>query len=286
MITYGSRLPASDNATVTSGQRDKGIRGFIDANGRYQLGPNWTLTRSMRLPATAPSCALRHLERRSPALAWSRHSASTPTPICRSPAGSCRRCAPSDPQSSRRSHCPQIDYRRRITDPWLGGVSSSQANSLRSLRTEGQDTQRAFAGLRWDLRKLTPLGQEVTFTAYGRADIYHTDNLSSTRSPRFIAASMAGTTRHRRARGRHALAVHRRLPGRHAADRAARPAGGVAVKTRNLIIPNEDSRAIDLEDSNLFALNRFAGYDRWEDSSRITYGGEWNYQRPGWKCAR
>jgi LPS-assembly protein len=50
--------------------------------------------------------------------------------------------------------------------------------------------------------------------------------------------------------------------------------------TRNLSIPNEDARAIDLEDSNLFALNRFNGYDRWEDASRVTYGFEWNYDRP------
>ena len=42
--------------------------------------------------------------------------------------------------------------------------------------------------------------------------------------------------------------------------------------TPNIDIPNEDARSIDLEDSNLFALNRFPGYDRWEDASRITYG--------------
>jgi LPS-assembly protein len=35
-----------------------------------------------------------------------------------------------------------------------------------------------------------------------------------------------------------------------------------------------------LEDSNLFALNRFPGYDRWEDGSRITYGVEWALDRP------
>jgi LPS-assembly protein len=37
-----------------------------------------------------------------------------------------------------------------------------------------------------------------------------------------------------------------------------------------------------LEDSNLFALNRFPGYDRWEDGSRITYGVEWNLDRGLW----
>src|SRR3546814_5609778 len=49
----------------------------------------------------------------------------------------------------------------------------------------------------------------------------------------------------------------------------------------NLDIPNEDARAFDLEDSNLFAINRFNGYDRFEDGARVTYGFEWNYSRPG-----
>src|SRR3546814_18852736 len=56
-----------------------------------------------------------------------------------------------------------------------------QANSLALTRTEGQDTQRAFASARWDLRKLTRWGQEVTFTAYARGDLYNThDTLETT----------------------------------------------------------------------------------------------------------
>src|SRR3546814_18368389 len=53
--------------------------------------------------------------------------------------------------------------------------------------------------------------------------------------------------------------------------------------TTNLEIPNEDSRAVDLEDSNLFALNRFPGYDRVEDGVRLTYGLDWELLRPGWR---
>jgi len=48
----------------------------------------------------------------------------------------------------------------------------------------------------------------------------------------------------------------------------------------NLSLPNEDARAVDLEDSNLFALNRFPGYDRYEDNVRATYGVEWELNRP------
>ena len=53
--------------------------------------------------------------------------------------------------------------------------------------------------------------------------------------------------------------------------------------TQDLAGPTEDARAIDLEESNLFALNRFPGYDRIEDGVRITYGLDWQLTRPGWR---
>jgi LPS-assembly protein len=49
MITYGSRLPASVDTTGVTLDKDKGVRGFIDANGTYQLGPDWTLLGQLRL---------------------------------------------------------------------------------------------------------------------------------------------------------------------------------------------------------------------------------------------
>jgi LPS-assembly protein len=48
----------------------------------------------------------------------------------------------------------------------------------------------------------------------------------------------------------------------------------------NLEVPNEDSRSIELETSNVFALNRFPGNDRFEDGVRITYGGEYALDLP------
>src|SRR6185295_7574379 len=74
------------------------------------------------------------------------------------------------------------DYRRRIDDV-VGGRVALQLNTLAITRTAGQDTQRAFASARWDLRRLTPWGQELVLTAYGRADIYHTDDAASTPVP-------------------------------------------------------------------------------------------------------
>ena len=75
---------------------------------------------------------------------------------------------------------PAIDARFRLDDPVLGGKVELQANSLAILRIEGQDTQRAFASARWDLRRLTSMGQELTLTAFARADAYHTDEADET----------------------------------------------------------------------------------------------------------
>jgi LPS-assembly protein len=160
----------------------------------------------------------------------------------------------------------------------LGGHVEFQGNSLAITRIDGQDTQRAFASIKWDLRKLTPWGQEVTFTAYGRGDVYHTDDAQDT-----AVALYSGTNGwHTRAIG--ALAADIKWPF------VGPLFGGIQTlvprvqlvltpPTPNLDIPNEDARAIELEDSNLFALNRFPGYDRWEDASRITYGFDWSLQR-------
>ncbi len=41
-------------------------------------------------------------------------------------------------------------------------------------------------------------------------------------------------------------------------------------------IPNEDSRAFELDDTNIFLSDRFAGWDRADTGSRVTYGVNWS----------
>ena len=175
---------------------------------------------------------------------------------------------------------PELDYRRRLAEGWLGGRFDLQLNTLALTRPDGQDTQRAFASARWDKTLLTSLGQRLILTGFARGDLYNTHDTLAT-----------------------SVASYRGLNGFHTRGIAAAAAemqwpfigeafGGVqrvtprvqlvaAPKLRNLDLPNEDARAVDLEDSNLFALNRFAGYDRFEDSSRVTYGVDYALTLPG-----
>jgi LPS-assembly protein len=146
------------------------------------------------------------------------------------------------------------------------------------LRIDGQDTQRAFASARWDLRRLTTWGQQLTLTAYGRGDVYHTNDAEKTAVP--IYRGLNGWHQ----RGIAALAADLQWPfvgPAFGGTQRLTPRVQVVLspRTRNLAIPNEDARSVDLEDSNLFALNRFPGYDRWEDASRVTYGVEWSLDR-------
>ncbi len=49
-------------------------------------------------------------------------------------------------------------------------------------------------------------------------------------------------------------------------------------------IPNEDSRDVEFDDSNLFSLNRFPGDDRVSSGSRVDYALRWTAESPdfGW----
>ena len=175
---------------------------------------------------------------------------------------------------------PAIDARWRLADPMLGGRIELQANSLAILRPEGQDSQRAFASALWERRGITPLGQELVLTAFARGDVYHANDTLLTQTVSY--------------RGEEGW--NGRFIGAVAADLKWPLVGAflggtqrftprlqfvASPPTENLDIPNEDARAVDLEDSNLFALNRFPGYDRWEDGVRATYGFDWAVDLPG-----
>jgi LPS-assembly protein len=272
--TYGSRLAAN----ATKGTRD--FRGYFEANGRFQLDPDWRITAAIRrvtdrtflrrydLSYDDRLRSTLNLERIDPQSYFSLQGWSVQT------------LRANDVQGQIPVALPEVDYRRRLRDPVAGGTIELQLNALALGRTTGQDTQRAFAAARWDLRRLTNWGQEVLFTAYARGDIYHSDENQKTATA--LYRGVGGF----QGRGLAALAAEVRWPFigtlLSGTQRLTPRVQFVATPaTRNLDIPNEDARSIDLEDSNLFALNRFPGYDRWEDSSRVTYGVDWAYDAPG-----
>jgi LPS-assembly protein len=279
MLTYSSRFSAT-TAAAPPPNRNKDLRGYLDANGQFQYGPNWTVSGSIR--ATTDRTFLRRYDISRDDRLRNQINAEriTESSYLSIKGWAVQTLRTNDRQGQQPIALPAIDYRRRMTDPLVGGSIQIQANSLALIRTDGQDTQRAFAGVQWDLRRYTPLGHEVTLTAYGRGDVYH-----SSQNGRTVTVAYRGDAGWS-GRGIAALAADLRWPliGNflNGSQRVTPRVQIVASpKTRNLSLPNEDARSIDLEDSNLFALNRFSGYDRWEDGSRISYGAEWAVDLPG-----
>lgn len=272
--TYGTR---SDPANGGDSSRD--FRGYVDASGKVQLDPNWSVSGSLRRVTDRTFLQRYDISQDDRLRSTIRAERIGDRSYFSIEGWAFQTLRAGDPQGQVPIAFPVMDYRLRLADPWLGGTVQLQANSLSIIRSAGQDTQRAFVSSTWSLSRLTAMGQEVTFTAYGRGDVYHS-----------AQNALTATTIYRgnpgwEARGIAALAADVRWPfigeliggTQQIVPRVQLVA---APRLSNLKVPNEDARAVDLEDSNLFALNRFPGYDRFEDSTRVTYGVDYRYDRP------
>jgi LPS-assembly protein len=175
---------------------------------------------------------------------------------------------------------PLVDFLWRLPEAPLGGSVLVEANSLGLYRRDGQSMARALASAQWTRNILTPAGQRVTFTGLLRGDVYNASDTSMA-DVSFYAGRDGWS-----ARFIPLAAVDVEWPfagpflgGTQTLSPRVQFVG--STSTANEDIPNEDSRAVDLEESNLFALNRFPGYDRWEGGTRITYGVDWRWTKPG-----
>ena len=277
-VTHGE-IPESDVTDLTPDDRN-GLRGYFEANGRFQLDPYWTLSGSLR-GATDKTVARRYDITRDDRLrsfvSAERIDLDSYVAI---EGWAFQGLRSTDEQERIPFALPAVDARFRFNDV-LGGRIEVQGNSLAIMRIDGQDSQRAFASARWDMRRITSMGQELTLTAFARGDIYHAQDSAETSVE--IYRGKDGW----HGRGIGALAADLKWPlvgELWGGTQRLTPRVQLVLTpgTENLDIPNEDARAVDLEDSNLFALNRFPGYDRWEDGSRVTYGLEWQFDRPRW----
>ena len=278
---YATESRRSDDlTTANSADTSMAFRGYLDGMARYQLSPNWSVSGSLRLTTDRTFLRRYDISRDDRLRSTASLERIDDSSYFSLTGWYVQTLRVNDSQGQQPIALPEIDYRKRFDDGLVGGKVQLQLNTLALTRTDGQDTQRAFASVQWDLRRLTNWGQEVTFTAFARADAYNTNDTLSTTNVSY--RGLEGFQK--RAIG--ALAVDVKWPfiGEFLGGTqrfTPRIQLVAAPAMANTSLPNEDSRAVDLDDTNLFTLNRFAGYDRFEDSSRATYGGEWALDLPG-----
>src|SRR5690606_28190611 len=123
-LTYGTRLPLGD----TTPTAEKDLRGYLFANGRFQLDPNWSATGSVRL-ASDRTFLRRYDISRDDRLRSTINVERIDNDSYLSIAGwATQALLVPQPQGLVPIALPVIDYRRRIEDPLLGGTVELQAN--------------------------------------------------------------------------------------------------------------------------------------------------------------
>lgn len=170
---------------------------------------------------------------------------------------------------------PSVDYFYESGPVWQGLRLDGRLNALALTRTSGMDTRRISGQFGATMPKTFKTGVIAELSASLRGDVYHVSDADRPDSD--VYAGEDGFSDRFLPRA----ALNLRWPLINNLGRwtqtlepmvlvvAAREGGNPDA------IPNEDSRAFDLDDSNLFSLDRFSGLDRWEGGSRATYGARW-----------
>lgn len=138
----------------------------------------------------------------------------------------------------------------------------------------GAETQRVTSINAWELPLTTRFGDKYRFVTSIKSDAYYVNRYQYSNSQTYT-----GTT----ARFFPQAGVEWHLPFVRATSSSRQivepvvvgvvsPDGGNKIEK----IPNEDSEDVYLDDTNVLDLDRYAGYDRNDNGSRVSYGFRWN----------
>ncbi len=138
---------------------------------------------------------------------------------------------------------------------------------LGALLNQTIDSRRATANADWRLTKTFANGLRVEPFAVARGDLYSVDNPQAANDQRTVGRTQA------------TVGANLSMPFIRQAGGASfilEPLAQLALSPRDRLnneVPNEDSLAFDFDNTNLFSLNRFPGYDRFEGGVRANLGG-------------
>ena len=163
-----------------------------------------------------------------------------------------------------------------ISEPSSIGSYFKNTFSLASLyHSGGAQSQRATMINSFNLPWTSAFGERYKIVASLKSDIYHIEEYQyNIRSKDYSGNPMRVFPQ---------LGIEWKLPFVKASDTSRQIIEPVIVgvlapngNNKPHRIPNEDSQDVNLEDTNVLDLDRFAGYDRNDTGSRISYGFNWN----------
>lgn len=177
------------------------------------------------------------------------------------------------------------DYDKPYVMPWMeyenvsepnkyGAYTKTTLNFASILREETVSTQRMTMINSWNLPYTSPYGEKYKLVASLKSDLYYVDSYLNEDDEVYSGAV---------GRVFPQIGLEWRMPFVRATETSrqilepvivavAAPDGGNKINK----IPNEDSQNAELDDTNILSLDRYAGYDRNDTGSRISYGINWS----------
>ncbi len=162
-----------------------------------------------------------------------------------------------------------------ISNPNSYGLYNKNSINFASVtRDHDIDSRRVTLINSWNLPYTSPYGEKYKFVASVKSDGYYVNNYNYNGDDTYSGASgrifpQAG--------------VEWRLPFVRATETSRQILEPIVVAvaapdSSNKVsrIPNEDSQDVELNDTNILDLDRYAGYDRNDTGSRVSYGVNWS----------
>jgi LPS-assembly protein len=167
----------------------------------------------------------------------------------------------------------------------LGGELSFNAHARVLTRTDGTDDNHLVVAADWKRKMVDPLGQVWTPFANVRGDLYSYTNALD---PDTLAPIPDDTV----LRGTAAAGLLYSYPfvaHTGSATHVIAPTAQIITRPNQpdqRILPNEDARSLIFDDTLLFDIDKFSGYDRFETGTRANIGVQYTLQTAGGLYAR
>lgn len=169
---------------------------------------------------------------------------------------------------------PFMEYENVSTPNKYGAYFKTNLSSASVYRDNDEESQRASMINSWELPYTSHYGEQYKFVASVKSDLYYVSDYAYKPNQEYD-----GTI----ARVFPQLGVEWRLPFVRATDDSRQILEPVIVaafapNNDNDVekIPDADSVDAEFDDTNILSLDRYAGYDRNDDGSRISYGLNWS----------
>ncbi len=173
---------------------------------------------------------------------------------------------------------PVVDYNYIVGAPVLGGELSFNAHARSLIRNDNStDSARAVAEANWRRKMIDPIGQVWTPFAYARGDVY---SFTDARDPVTLAPIPNDTGLRGVAAGgvlySYPFVAHTAL-----ASHVIAPTAQIIVRQNRadqIRLPDEDAKSLVFDDTLLFDVDKFSGYDRFETGTRANVGVQYTLQ--------